>query len=109
VDVLVWNGTINAALLAGDPRLDRRVHLTVTGLPAATYHPTLARVDEQHSNVAAHCPADVDWPDDALWARLHAADHLHEERLPDVSGDAASFDFPLPMPGIARIRLAAGH
>jgi xylan 1,4-beta-xylosidase len=109
VDVLVWNGTINAALLAGDPRLDRRVHLTVTGLPAATYHPTLARVDERHSNVAAHCPADVDWPDDALWARLRTADHLHEERLPDVSGDAARFDLHLPMPGIARIRLAAGR
>jgi xylan 1,4-beta-xylosidase len=109
VDVLVWNGTINAALLAGDPRLDRRVHLTVSGLPAATYHPTLARVDEQHSNVAAHCPADVDWPDDALWQRLRAADHLHEERLPDVHGDVARFDLHLPMPGIARIRLTAGH
>jgi xylan 1,4-beta-xylosidase len=109
VDVLVWNGTINAALKAGDQRLDRRVHLTVTGLPAATYYPMLARVDEQHSNVAAHCPADVDWPDEALWARLRAADHLHEEPLQDIRGDAASFDFPLPMPGIARIRLAAGH
>jgi xylan 1,4-beta-xylosidase len=108
VDVLVWNGTINAALLAGDPRLDRRVRLTVTGLSAATYYPTLARVDEQHSNVAAHCPASVDWPDDELWARLRAADHLHEVRLPTVSGDTASFDIHLPMPGIARIRLAAG-
>jgi xylan 1,4-beta-xylosidase len=109
VDVLVWNGTINAALLAGDPRLDRRVHLIVTGLPAATYHPTLARVDERHSNVAAHCPAGVDWPDDVLWKRLRAADHLHEERLPDVHGDVARFDLHLPMPGIARIRLAVGR
>jgi xylan 1,4-beta-xylosidase len=109
VDVLVWNGTINAALLAGDRRLDRRVRLTVTGLPATAYHPTLARVDERHSNVAAHCPAHVDWPDDALWARLRAADHLYEERLPDVPGDAARFDFDLPMPGVARIRLAVGH
>jgi xylan 1,4-beta-xylosidase len=109
VDVLVWNGTINAALLAGDPRLDRRVHLIVTGLPAGPYHPTLARVDEQHSNVAVHCPANVDWPDDALWKRLRAADHLHEERLPDVLGDVARFDLHLPMPGIARIRLTAGR
>jgi xylan 1,4-beta-xylosidase len=108
LDVLVWNGTINAALLGGDPRLDREVHLTVTGLPATVYHPTLARVDEQHSNVAAHCPADVDWPDEGLWARLRAADHLHEERLPVVRGDAAHFDFHLPMPGVARIRLATG-
>jgi xylan 1,4-beta-xylosidase len=109
VDVLLWNGTINAALVAGDPRLDRHVHLVVTGLPTATYHATLARVDERHSNVAAHCPADVDWPDDALWKRLRTADHLHEERLPDVHGDAARFDLHLPMPGIARIRLVAGH
>jgi xylan 1,4-beta-xylosidase len=108
VDVLAWNGTINAALLAGDPRLDRRVHLSVTGLPAATYRPTLARVDEQHSNVAAHCPADVDWPDEALWQRLRAVDHLYEERLPDVLGPAARFDLHLPMPGIARIRLTPG-
>jgi xylan 1,4-beta-xylosidase len=109
VDVLVWNGTINAALLAGDSRLNRRVQLTVTGLPATTYHPTLARIDEQHSNVAAHCPADVDWPGEALWARLRAADHLHEERLPEVPGHTARFDFDLPMPGVARVRLAAGH
>ena len=107
VDVLVWNGTINAALLAGDARLDRRVQLTVTGLPATTYHPALARVDEQHSNMAAHCPAHVDWPDAALWARLRAADHLHEEGLSEVSGDTARFEFDLPMPGVARIRLAA--
>lgn len=109
VDVLVWNGTINTALLAGDPRLDRRVHVGVTGLPAATYRPTLARVDEQHSNLAAHYPADVDWPDDELWQQLRAADQLHQERLPVVPGDAARFDFHLPMPGIARIRLAVGR
>jgi xylan 1,4-beta-xylosidase len=109
VDVLVWNGTINTALLGGDPRLDRRVHLTVTGLPPAAYQPTLARVDEQHSNVAAHCPVDVDWPDESLWARLRAADQLHEEQLPVVRGDAAHFEFHLPMPGVARIRLAAAR
>src|SRR5450759_2846568 len=32
VDVLVWNGTINAALMGGDPRLDRNVRLIVTDL-----------------------------------------------------------------------------
>jgi hypothetical protein len=34
---------------------------------------------------------------------------LHEERLPEVPGDAARFNFHLPMPGVARIRLVAGH
>ncbi len=109
IDVLVWNGTINAALARGDSRLDRQVQLTVTGLEAGPYQARLARVDEQHSNVAAHCPPDVSWPDDALWASLRRSDGLHTERLPDVTphAGAAHFGFYLPMPGIARIRLSA--
>jgi xylan 1,4-beta-xylosidase len=110
IDVLVWNGTINADLLAGDLRLDRDVRLTVTGMQAATYQPALARVDAQHSNVVTQCPADVTWPDDQLWARLRASDALYEEQLPAISPDdgTACFGFRLPMPGIARIRLTAG-
>jgi xylan 1,4-beta-xylosidase len=112
VDVLVWNGTINADLMNGDPRLDRTVQVTVTGLPSGTYDVRLARVDQQHSNVVAHCPTDVTWPDEALWARLRDSDHLDSQQLPDLTladGDDASFDFYLPMPGIARIRLSAGE
>ena len=108
VDVLVWNGTVNVALLAGDPRLDRSVALTVTGVDASVYLASLARVDERHSNIVACCPADVSWPDKALWARLRAADELFEERLPDVRAErgTARFAFHLPMPGVARIRLS---
>ena len=111
IDVLVWNGTINTALVGGDPRLDRHVELTVTGLGGGPYQARLARVDERHSNVVAHCPPDVIWPDDALWTRLRQSDGLHTERLPDVTpdGGAARFGFELPMPGIARIRLSAGE
>ncbi len=111
VDVLVWNGTINAALVAGDSRLDRSVQLTITGLGPMVYQAWLARIDEHHSNVVAHCPADVIWPDEALWARLRENDGLYSERLPDVTGGGgtAHFDFDLPMPGVARIRLRAGH
>jgi xylan 1,4-beta-xylosidase len=110
VDVLVWNGTINVALMAGDPRLDRQVNLQVSGLGSQLYQARLARVDERHSNIVAHCPSEVRWPDEALWARLRAADELHEERLSDVTGEGglASFSFHLPMPGVARIRLSAG-
>jgi xylan 1,4-beta-xylosidase len=109
IDVLVWNGTINAALAGGDPRLDRRVRVTITGLAAGAYQARLARVDERHSNVVARCPPDVAWPDETLWARLREADHLHTEPLPDVRDqDTARFDLDLPMPGIARIRLSAG-
>jgi xylan 1,4-beta-xylosidase len=110
VDVLIWNGTINAALMGGDRRLDRRVRLTVAGLDAAAYQPRLARVDEQHSNVVARCPASVAWPDDELWAELRAGDELHEEQLADVKPEDGTVhvDFDLPMPGVARIRLSAG-
>jgi xylan 1,4-beta-xylosidase len=108
VDVLAWNGTINAALADGDPRLDRRVQLTVSGLDSSGYHAWLARVDHQHSNLATHVPPGLTWPGEQLWAELHARDELHEERLPDVApaDGTARFDFPLPMPGVTRIRLS---
>ncbi|MGN6794603.1 MAG: GH39 family glycosyl hydrolase [Streptosporangiaceae bacterium] len=108
VDVLVWNGTINVALMAGDPRLDRRLAVTISGLGGGTYRASLARVDEHHSNIVARCPADVTWPDKTLWARLRAADRLHTKRLPDVRPDrgAANFELDLPMPGVARIRMS---
>ncbi len=110
VDILVWNGTINAGLVDGDMRLDRTVRLAVEGLDPTTYQVRRARVDERHSNIVAECPDDVVWPDEGLWARLHLADQLFEEHLPDVlpaDGNAA-FEFDLPMPGIVRIRLSAG-
>jgi xylan 1,4-beta-xylosidase len=111
VDVLVWNGTINAALMAGDQRLDRSVRVTIAGLGGATRPAWLARVDDHHSNVAGVCPADVTWPDAALWERLRASDGLHEEQLRDVIPDdgAVRFDFDLPMPGVVRIRVGAGR
>ena len=59
IDVLVWNGTINVALMAGDPRLDRQVSLQVSGLGGQLYQARLARVDERHSNIVAQCPAEV--------------------------------------------------
>jgi xylan 1,4-beta-xylosidase len=107
VDVLVWNGTVNAALAQGDARLDRGIELTVTGLASAGYRAELARVDHEHSNVMAYCPPDVTWPDEQLWARLRAHDELYTEQLPGarLADGAARFEFGLPMPGVARIRL----
>jgi xylan 1,4-beta-xylosidase len=109
IDVLVWNATINAALMNGDPRLDRHVELTINGLDADSYQVQLARVDEHHSNVVAHCPADVTWPDEELWAHLRNHDGLDQERLADArpADGTARLEFDLPMPGIARIRLSA--
>ncbi|MDQ6851889.1 MAG: xylan 1,4-beta-xylosidase [Actinomycetota bacterium] len=116
VDVLVWNGTINADLMNGKPALDRDVRVSVSGLTAAGYRASLARVDEQHSNICAGYPDGVAWPDAELWQQLRATDRLHEQPLPDVPVGAndAAFEFVLPMPGVARVRLtaaptAAGH
>jgi xylan 1,4-beta-xylosidase len=109
IDVLVWNGTINASLMNGEPRLDRQVSLSVGGLDAPGYEVRLARVDVEHSNILAGYPAAVEWPDAALWQQLQAADRLDEERLPDVAptDGTAQFEFALPMPAVARIRLSA--
>jgi xylan 1,4-beta-xylosidase len=107
VDVLVWNGTVNAELMHGDPRLARLVRLRVDHLEGAAYDAALARVDTAHSNILAGYPPDVDWPDEALWKRLHAADELYEQQLPAVvpQEGRADFDVDLPQPGVARVRL----
>jgi xylan 1,4-beta-xylosidase len=108
VDVLVWNGTVNAALMAGDARLDRYIRLAVTGLrPDLTYQVELARIDELHSNIASRFPSNTDWPDDEALSRLRGHDELAVDLLParPAGDDTAALDFRLPMPGVARIRL----
>ncbi|GIH18927.1 GH39 family glycosyl hydrolase [Rugosimonospora africana] len=110
IDVLTWNGTINATLMSGDARLDRNVRLEVGGVdPAITYDVTISRIDVNHSNIAAACPADTVWPDEQLWSRLRAADALATEPIVPTEGASTvtglRFDYSLPMPGVARIRL----
>jgi xylan 1,4-beta-xylosidase len=107
IDVLVWNGTINGAVMGGDPRLDRDVHVSLGELEPEGYQVRLARVDQHHSNIVANCPPDGQWPDAALWQTLHAQDRLHEEPLGAVAtGEtSARFEIRLPLPGVARIRL----
>jgi xylan 1,4-beta-xylosidase len=108
VDVLVWNGTINVALMGGDPRLNRRLVIAISGLGGISYRASLARVDEHHSNIVARCPAELIWPDAILWNELRAADRLHDEQLPLLRPErgTATFELQLPMPGVARIRLS---
>jgi xylan 1,4-beta-xylosidase len=110
VDVLVWNGTVNAELLSGDPRLVRDVTVTIGGLPGASYAVELARIDEQHSNIRA-VASDEEWPDQAEWARLQQANHLDTERIEDLSPDSGygTFTVTLPQPGVVRIRLVDGE
>ncbi|MGI8613404.1 MAG: GH39 family glycosyl hydrolase [Nocardioidaceae bacterium] len=110
VDVLLWNGTINADQVGGDPRLHRHITLTVAGLPGAAYDVQLARVDEHHSNILEAAPPGVDWPDEEAFAVLRTHDVLHTERLDRLTthDGAVRLDLDLPQPGIARIRLRDG-
>jgi xylan 1,4-beta-xylosidase len=113
IDVLVWNGTINAALVGGDPRLDRGVRVRVEGLTGDDTHGdrpvSLALVDQHHSNILDGYPADTPWPDPALWAELRARDRLHTEPLEPVpdGASAVEIELHLPMPSVARIRVGA--
>ena len=108
VDILIWNGTINAELMDGDVRLDRRVSVTVTGLGSGSHAVSLARVDATHSNILAGYPDGVDWPDDALWERLRQADQLYQEKIsasPDADGSVV-VDVDIPLPGVIRLRFS---
>ena len=107
LDVLLWNGTLDQSKAGGDPLLDRTVRVTLDGLAPGRYTATLARVDEQHSNLAALWRDEADWPDAVGWERLRAADRLDEEALADLdAGDGSgALAIELPMPGIARLRL----
>ncbi|HZC71467.1 MAG TPA: hypothetical protein VE442_12295 [Jatrophihabitans sp.] len=108
VDVLVWNGTVNAELMAGAPRLARTVHVEISGLAEHGYRARLARIDAHHSNILEGYPEDTAWPDDALWQALRARDRLHEQDIEPVPAGrtGARFAVDLPMPGVVRIRLS---
>jgi len=107
LDVLLWNGTLDQPKVEGDALLARSVRLVVDGLDDTALRVTIARVDEKHSNIARHWSGDTDWPDPAGWAALRAADRLdetdHGELLPQDG--RIELTLPLPMPGIARVRL----
>jgi len=107
VDVLAWNGTFDQSKAASDPLLQRHLAVAVSGLDAAAYDVTVARVDTRHSSIAANWDAEKAWPDDQEWAALRAADHLDIEDLGAATptDGCIDVDLQLPMPGVVRIRL----
>jgi hypothetical protein len=100
---------VNAELMHGDPRLVRDVRVTIGGLSGTSYAVELARIDEQHSNIRS-VAGDADWPDADEWRRLRESDHLHTERIDDLSPDSGTgtVTVTLPQPGVVRIRLVDG-
>ncbi|KJF16668.1 GH39 family glycosyl hydrolase [Acidithrix ferrooxidans] len=107
VDVLIWNGTINTEIMRGDQRLSREVTLNIAGLQPNTYRLSLARVDEEHSNIIRHLPEGVAWPDSEQWDELRRWDYLFEESLANqnpIKGTIAVKVF-LPHPSVVRLRL----
>ncbi len=108
LDVLLWNGTIDHAKVAGDSLLDRTIRLRVEGLARRSYRAELARIDRAHSSIADRRRGEDGWPTPDVWERLRREDRLDVEELGERLPDAGvlTFEFPLPMPGVARLRLA---
>lgn len=111
VDLLLWNGTRNADLLHGDPRLVRAVEIEIDGLTGDEHLLELSRIDLTHSNIGAVLPEDTQWPDSDQWQQLRAADVLHLQQLPRLRPDddgVARLSIELPQPGVARLRITPG-
>ena len=113
VGVLLWNGTLDHARAAGWSLLDRQATVRVTGLPDGEYALRHWRVDERHSNLAAAWSSlgGGDWPDEAGWQALRAADRIEELAPPrrvTVSSGAVEESFELPNPSISYLELRPG-
>ncbi len=111
VAVAVWNGTLDQSRVDGDPLLERRLSLRVDGLPAAAYRLSHVRVDADHSNLAERwrrLGGGADWPGEAGWRALRAANRLDEleppRRVEPVVG-SVQVEFDLPMPAVSLLEL----
>jgi xylan 1,4-beta-xylosidase len=107
--IALWNGTLDQSKVDGAPSLARKIAVRVDGLPEAGYRLRHFRVDATHSNLAARWPAGAaDWPDEAGWAALRAADELArltpETLVAPVAG-TVELDFELPMPALSLLEL----
>jgi xylan 1,4-beta-xylosidase len=113
VAIAVWNGTLDQSKATGDPTLDRSVTIEIRGLPSGSYEMRHHRIDVEHSNIAGTWErlGRPDWPDDAGWNALRAADRLETLEPPrQVHADGATVElqFELPMPAMSLIELVPG-
>ena len=110
VAIAVWNGTLDQSRGAAVRALRRSITLRVAGLRPGRYALHHHRVDARHSNIARTWKrlGRPEWPDDAGWARLRAADHLEDvgkvHTVRSTRG-RVKLEFELPMPAISLIEL----
>jgi xylan 1,4-beta-xylosidase len=109
VAIAVWNGTLDQSK-AATRKLARVVTLKVRGLTHGTYELRHHRVDARHSNVVRTWRrlGRPDWPDDAGWASLRAADRLETlgpVRKVRASRGRLTLEFALPMPAMSLVEL----
>jgi xylan 1,4-beta-xylosidase len=110
LSIVAWNGTLDQSKAGGEPLLARTVHLRVEGLDGGRRTVRHRRVDAGHSNVSATWArlGDGDWPDEAGWQALRAADKLEElepARTVDVDHGRLELEFELPMPAVSLIEI----
>jgi xylan 1,4-beta-xylosidase len=113
VAIAVWNGTLDQSKADGDGDLDRTIRIEVRGLPPGGYELRHHRVDAGHSNIIRtwELLGRPDWPDDAGWTRLRAADRLEALQPPrqvSVDHGLLELEFDLPMPAMSLVELVPG-
>lgn len=105
VAIALWNGTLDQSKVDGSDLLARTVRVAVDGLPDGPWVVRESRVDADHSNIAALWSSmsdGADWPTDAQWATLRAADRLAVTERPL---DGSTLDVELPNPSIMLVEL----
>ncbi|HSK96905.1 MAG TPA: hypothetical protein VK891_09845, partial [Euzebyales bacterium] len=116
VAALLWNLTLDQQRRHGHAPLDREVRLVVGGLePGRAYEVTRRGAEPGRSDVAATWQRlrrpGQQWPDDAQWDALRAADRLEALAPPQaVTADrrgAVELVCHLPMPAMHLVELTA--
>lgn len=105
VAVAAWNSPLDQAKFAGDPALDRKLALTITGLDAPTYEFRHYRVDATHSNVVDRWSrmSGRGWPTESEWTSLWEQDSLElgePVRTITATAGAVKVDCAMPQPSM---------
>ena len=110
VAIAVWNGTLDQSKAGGDVALDRSITVELAGLGTGTYELRHHRVDARHTNIVGTWQdlGRPDWPDEAGWTSLRAADRLEALEPPRkvTPGEGRlELEFELPMPAMSLVEL----